>query len=328
MDDETEPRATLPEYWRSAWALLPEACMALAAVFRDRLAVGEPATLPVGTPDAAVSASAGVTGGVAVIPLRGIITPRPSFLSLIFGGGGGLVGFRSALREAVASDEVAAIVIDVDSPGGSVDLVPETAAEIREARKVKPVIAVANTIAASAAYWLAAQADELVVTPSGEVGSIGVYQLHQDVSEMAAKEGVTVTLIAAGKYKTEGNRFEPLTDEARAAMQSLIDEYYDLFASDVAKGRGVSASAVKAGFGEGRMVTAKAAVAAGMADRVETLEATIARVVRNPKRARRAELPTPSQGTPEPNSPLAGDEEAKARPTQAYIDLMYAPERR
>lgn len=337
MDDETEHLAQLPEYWRSAWAMLPEAGAALAAAIRGRLA-GEPATLPVTTADedddakhaatiTRAAADTGVTGGVAVIPLRGVITPRPSILSIIFGGGGGLLGFRSALRQAVASDDVAAIILDVDSPGGAVDLVPETAAEIREARKTKPVIAVANTFAASAAYWLASQADELVVTPSGEVGSIGVFQIHQDLSEMAASEGVNITLISAGKYKTEGNRFEPLSEEALAAIQASIDDYYDLFVADIAKGRGATANAVRNGFGEGRMVTAKNAVAEGMADRVDTLEATIARVVRNPKRARRAEqeLPAPSEGTPEPNSPAlsADDEEAKAA-RQAYIDVMYA----
>src|SRR5262245_31629619 len=59
-----------------------------------------------------------VTGGVAVLPLTGVITPRPSFLSLLFGGGGGLEGFRSQFREALASEDVAAILIDIDSPGG------------------------------------------------------------------------------------------------------------------------------------------------------------------------------------------------------------------
>ena len=131
--------------------------------------------------------------------------------------------------------------MNVDSPGGLIDLVPETAALIRTVRETKPVIAVANTYAASAAYWLASQASDLVVTPSGEVGSIGVYMPHLDVSGWEEQQGVKTTLISAGKYKTERSPFEPLSDEAAAAMQDTVDKYYGMFTYGVAVGRGTSA---------------------------------------------------------------------------------------
>jgi ClpP class serine protease len=91
-----------------------------------------------------------------------------------------------------------------------------------------------------------------------------------------ASEGVKTTLISAGKYKTEGNPYEPLSDEARAAMQAMVDDYYGMFTRAVAKGRGVSVDAVRNGFGEGRMVSASQAVKNGMADRVATLDQVLA----------------------------------------------------
>lgn len=269
-------------HWQTPWAvrLLPDgtvdpsftrACMAWAA----RLRAGETTELDRA---AAIIEPPAPTGGVQVITLRGLITPRGSFLSLLFGGGGGLQAFRSQLREALHNDEVGSILIDVDSPGGSTDLLTETAAEIREARGDKPIVAISNTIAASAAYWIASQADELVVTPSGEVGSIGVFAVHEDWSQFNESFGVLPTYIAAGKYKTEGNPDEPLDDAAKAALQATIDEFYGLFVDDVAAGRGVTSQVVRDDFGEGRMVTAKRAVSLGMADRVESFEATVARL--------------------------------------------------
>ena len=212
---------------------------------------------------------------IAVLNLAGVITPKPTFFSMFFGGTA-LTDFAAELEAAVNDPKVAGIVINVDSPGGMIDLVTETAAQIRAAKAVKPIIAVANTDAASAAYWLAAQADELIVTPSGEVGSIGVYTVHTDRSGAEAQAGLKTTLISAGKYKVEGNPYEPLTEEAAAALQSRIDTYYSMFVADVAAGRGVTTSAVTAGYGQGRIVAAQDAKTAGMVDGVGTLAEVLA----------------------------------------------------
>jgi ClpP class serine protease len=131
----------------------------------------------------------------------------------------------------------------------------------------------------AAAYWIASAADELVVTPSGQVGSIGVFAAHEDISKAAEMQGVKVTLISAGQYKTEGNPFEPLSAEARAAMQKDVNTFGDMFVNAVARNRGVGAYSVKAGFGQGRMVMAQDAVKASMADRVATLDETLARLL-------------------------------------------------
>jgi signal peptide peptidase SppA len=254
------------------WAIRAEALTRLAKAMRRAEAADDQPE-----PQAATR-TLSTTGGVAVIPLKGLLTPKVSLLSLLFGGGSGLLGFRENFREALASDEVGSILIDVDSPGGSTDLIPEIAAEIRAARGQKPITAIANTQAASAAYWLAAQADELVVTPSGMAGSIGVFLVHEDWSGFNEAMGVRPTYISAGKFKTEGNMDEPLSDEAKVHFQSIVDEFYDLFVASVAAGRGVSENSVRNGFGEGRMATARQAVALGMADRVESFNETVVRL--------------------------------------------------
>jgi signal peptide peptidase SppA len=218
-------------------------------------------------------------GTVAVLPIFGTIVPRADLFSEFSGGTSAEVLTRK-FRSLVNDPNVGAIVLDVDSPGGAVSGVEEVASEIFKARGTKPVIAVANHLAASAAYWIATAAEELVVTPSGEVGSIGVFAGHQDISGALEAEGVKITLVNAGKFKVEGNPYEPLGEEARAAIQARVDDYYNAFTRDVARHRGVKQSEVKGGFGEGRVVGAKEAVALGMADRVGTLDQVISDLTR------------------------------------------------
>jgi ClpP class serine protease len=186
-DQQLRAAATLNYYSQRPWAIERSMLGVIAAAVRqpghdaltDALALppgdgGESERRPQARQPIRLSQTTdGVTvaGAVAVIPLRGVITPRPSLFAMLFGfGGGGLQGFREDFRAALDDDDVGSILIDVDSPGGLVDLIPETAAEIRGGRGRKPIVAIANTRAASAAYWLGSQADELVVTPSGEVG--------------------------------------------------------------------------------------------------------------------------------------------------------------
>jgi len=183
-------------------------------------------------------------------------------------------------RAAMADPAVSAIVLDVDSPGGSVFGVDELAGEIYKARGVKPIVAVADYLAASAGYYLASAADELMVAPTGEVGSIGVFAMHADFSRALDQDGVTVNLISAGKFKTEGSPYAPLGEEARAAMQGRVNDYYGLFTKAVARQRGVTVADVRDGFGQGRVVGAAEAVGLGMADSIGTLEDAIARAAK------------------------------------------------
>lgn len=225
------------------------------------------------------------SGGTAVIPIYGVIVPKATLMSEM-SGGTSLQRFSQAFQQALDDPSVSSILFDVDSPGGMVDLVPEVAEQVRSARGRKPIVAIANTDCYSAAYWLAVQADEFVVTPSGGVGSIGVFTAHDDISKLQDATGVKTTLISAGKYKVEGNPFEPLSDEAREAIQERVNDKYGMFVADVAAGRGVSVEAVREGFGQGRTVTAKKAKQLGMVDRVDTYENTLRRLATPSARSR------------------------------------------
>lgn len=269
------------------WAILPSMLAVIEEVVQLR-AGG--AALSDEEIEARINAAAngprqGARGGsVAVIPIYGVLTKRAGLMSAM-SGATSLDALTADFRGAMADPEVGAIVFDVDSPGGSVDGIEELATEIRGARGRKPMVAVANTMAASAAYWLAAQADELVVTPSGEVGSIGIYAAHQDVSAAEEKVGIKTTLISAGKFKTEGNEHEPLSADAKANIQAQVDDFYAMFITSVAKGRSSSVDTVRKGYGQGRTMLARKALDAGMADRIDTLEATVARYSRMVQRS-------------------------------------------
>lgn len=227
-------------------------------------------------------------GTVHVLNLRGSIIPRGNMMSRM-SGGSSMQQFQKAFLEAANDSNASALIIDVDSPGGMVDLVPETAAIIRNARRAdRPIIAVANTMAASAAYWLASQADEIVVTPSGMVGSIGVLTDRRNMRKALIEAGIDLTLFSSGPRKAEGHPFgEPLDEGAKSAIQAETDEVYAMFVSDVSKGRGVPVAQVRADpetseahFGGGRAYHARRALKLGMVDRIATFEETLARAVR------------------------------------------------
>lgn len=275
------------EFLTTPWALMPERLQAMTAVL-TRWSAGDPpseeALFQVNTDKVLrdtrkqfAAASAG--SGIAVLPLYGVVTQRGNMVDDISGPGStSTQRFTDALRQVLADDTVGQILIDIDSPGGSVYGVSELASEIIKARAQKPVVAVANSLAASAAYWIGCSASEFYVTPGGEVGSIGVWQAHFDYSKAFEEEGVKPTLISAGKFKVEGNPYIPLDPEAQAFMQSRVDDYYGAFIKAVAKGRGVSVSDVRDGMGEGRVLGADAALAQKMVDGIATFDDVLARM--------------------------------------------------
>lgn len=266
------------EVFGKPWAILPEKLQTICAVLRIRAAGEE-----VSEEEVKAHIGAGpkprksTPGNVAVIPVYGVISRRMNMFSE-FSGGTSIEMLQSSFRAAMADSTVKAIVMDFDSPGGSVGGVPEFADEIFAARKDKRIVAQVDTMAASAAYWLASQCSEIAVTPSGGVGSIGVFAEHEDISKAMEEQGVKVTLVSAGKYKVDGNPYEQLSDTARANLQETVDSFYGMFTKAVANGRGVSPAEVRGGFGEGRMVLATLAVKSGMADRVATMDETLSRL--------------------------------------------------
>jgi signal peptide peptidase SppA len=278
----------IAEFLSTPWALMPERLNAVSAVMA-RWSSHAPATTEVlagidvdkvareARRQTATSVSG---GGIAVLPLYGVITQRGNMIEDVSGPGSvSTQRFASALRQALADESVSQILIDIDSPGGSVYGVAELADEIVAARAQKPIIAIANSLAASAAYWIGCSASEFYVTPGGEVGSIGVWQAHFDYSQALAAEGVTPTLISAGTYKVEANPYAPLEPEAQAFMQSRVDDYFLAFSKAVAKGRGVPIAQVRNGMGQGRVLGADAALEQNMVDGIVTLDEAIRKML-------------------------------------------------
>jgi signal peptide peptidase SppA len=172
---------------------------------------------------------------------------------------------RQDVRRALGDPSVRMIDLVIDSPGGSVLGLPETADVIHAANRVKPVRAFVTGIAASAAYWLASQASTVTLTPSGEVGSVGILDLHADISKALDNAGVKLTAVTAGEHKTERAPFVPLSDEAKAHMQAGVDEWYSDFLAAIRRGRGARVL-THSTFGAGRMLSSREALAAGMVD--------------------------------------------------------------
>jgi signal peptide peptidase SppA len=212
---------------------------------------------------------------IALISVSGPLTPRGSWY------GTSLSGIAAQVKRAGDDPDVAAIVGDFDTPGGTVAGTAEAAAAFAEAAQKKPVIAVVNTLAASAGYWIASQASEIVMSPSADVGSIGAMVMHVDYSKALEGSGINVTMIRSEQSprKNEAHPFGPLSDDARANLQSRVNDSGAEFIRAVASGRRVTQAKVKEEFGQGRMFGAKDAVARGMADRVATLDQVIAGLV-------------------------------------------------
>jgi signal peptide peptidase SppA len=252
------------------WAIRPEAFSGIAAglppmaALRRRAAFGDATT----------------SSRIAVLPLLGTISRRGSFWD--FPGDTSLEQFAAVFKQVLGDPSIDAIVIEVDSPGGTVYGVDELAAQIFAARARKRIAAIANAEASSAAYWIGSAAGELSVAPSGQVGSIGIVAMHLDESRAEDLAGVNVTMISAGKYKTEANEHEPLGDTARAALQGRVFQYHRMFVRAVARNRGVSFADVHDGFGEGRVVGAEDALKLGMVDRIETMDDLLTRLASTP----------------------------------------------
>lgn len=274
------------------WAMDPSAMtlyatmLARAYAVRDGIVAGDeegpPPMMAAGT-----RSNGARQGSIAVVRVFGPIMQRASS----FGpceSGASAEDIGAALAAAEGDETIAQVLMEFDTPGGSVFGIRELGDQIRGMSK--PVVGLANSMSASAGYWLLSQCTEAYVTPGGMVGSIGVYTAHEDMSKALEALGVKVTLISAGKFKIEGNPFEPLGEEAHAHTQSEVNDYYDMFVRAVARGRKVGVDDVRNGMGQGRMLLANAAVEQKLVDGV----ATFGEVVKKMQRAQQAAKPARS----------------------------------
>lgn len=265
----------LAQFASQPWALTPDYLALMAGVLAN-WATNEPISAEITDKietdkeaRAERTSQSNNRGAIAIIPVYGVLTQRPP-QNISGTGATSTQNIANAVNDAADNPAIAQILMDFDGPGGSVYGLSEAADAIYSAAQKKTVIGIANSMAASATYWLASQCSELYCAPGGEVGSIGVYTAHQYLGEAMKKAGIDTTLISAGEFKTEGNPFEPLADEAKAAIQARVDDYYSMFLAAVARGRKSTVGTVKAAMGGGRMLGANDALAANMIDGIIT----------------------------------------------------------
>ncbi len=211
-----------------------------------------------------------VRDGVAVIDISGPLMKSPSLIDEWLGGATGYGQISTEVADAATDEAISAIVLLIDSPGGEVSGSFETAADIEAATQLKPVYAVADELAASAAYLLASSADKIYVAgKTGEVGAIGIIARHFDYSKMLAKAGIDVTTVFAGDRKNDFSPYEPLSKEALARLDAEVQRLYSEFVDWVADHRGIKTSAVRAT--EAGLFAAADAIKRGLADEIGTV---------------------------------------------------------
>ncbi len=221
---------------------------------------------------------------IAVVSVIGTLVSRSGYLD----AASGLQAYgdiADAIATAMDDASVRGVILDVDSPGGEVGGLFDLVEQIQTIRSAsaKPLWAVANESALSAAYAIASAADRLYVTRTGEVGSIGVVAVHIDESGADAKAGLAWTFVFAGDRKVDGNAHEPLSERARATIQADVDRLYTEFCALVAANRGLSPEAVRGT--EAAIYRGTLAVRAGLADRLGTLDLAIAEMAAELDRA-------------------------------------------
>ena len=213
-------------------------------------------------------------GDVGVIKISGSLIPGQAEWMRYFG----IVGYediKAAFLEGVADKGAKSLMIYSDSGGGSVAGVEDAEQFIANVAKVKPLSAYSE-FSASAAYWLTSVADHITTSTTGINGSLGVIRVVTEYSKAFEKEGITKTVMRAGRYKALGNQFETLTDEGKAEIQSKLDDLYQVFIGTVARHRGTTEIIADQVMGQGREFLGKRGVEAGLVDAIGTFEEALA----------------------------------------------------
>ncbi|MCF7787786.1 MAG: S49 family peptidase [Prosthecobacter sp.] len=225
-------------------------------------------------PDASRNALLSVSDGIGIIDLHGPLMRQPDLISSLLFGATDMDLVTAAIAEAVARDDVQSILIDINSPGGTVNGTPELAQAVADAAKLKTTYAFSAGQMCSAAYWIASQCDAIYATPSARVGSIGVMLPFIDSTEKFRSEGLKVEVFAAGKFKGMATPGVPLSEEQRALIQSDIEEIAAEFKTAVlARGRKIPDSAM-----EGQSFSARNAQRLNLAGMVKSRDEVLSRL--------------------------------------------------
>lgn len=213
-------------------------------------------------------------GGVALLSLTG---PMSKGGSPSMGNDASTVALRRQVRQAAADPDAKAILLKIDSPGGEVAGTSDLAADVKAAGQVKPLYVYIEDLGASAAYWVASQANAIYAGPSARVGSIGTYLAVEDSSGMADKLGLKVHVVKAGDYKGAGVPGSPVTPDHLAHFQAQVDDLNAHFVSGVQRGRGMTAEQAKA-LADGRVYVGAKARNAGLVDGITSYDAVLTRL--------------------------------------------------
>lgn len=206
---------------------------------------------------------------VGILPMQGPLIRYATMFSQISGATSYDMLAQDFAR-MVNDPGVTAIVLNIDSPGGEANGVSEFADQIAAARGIKPIIAYVGGMGASAAYWLAAAADEIVISDTAVLGSIGTIMSVTDTKEKDAKAGVkTYTIVSS---QSPHKALDASTEDGQNRLQVMVDSLSEVFIAKVAQNRGVDAEAVLQNFGQGGVFVGQAAVNAGLADRIGSFE--------------------------------------------------------
>lgn len=211
--------------------------------------------------------------GIAVVPITGPIFRYANLFTQISGATSTEV-LATDIRTALDNSYVRGIVLDIDSPGGEATGINELAALIHRSRDVKPIVAYAGGMMASAAYWIGSAAEEVVADATALIGSIGVVTTYYDTRKRDEKADVRRVEIVSSN--SPDKRIDPNTDEGRAKVQATVDALSDVFVNAVARNRATTAQRVLSDFGRGGVLVGAQAKTAGMVDRMGSLEAVIA----------------------------------------------------
>jgi len=253
---------SLIKYLTSAeWAILPEKLEQIEAVVSQFIA-GSNIDLSADTSNETLT-----KGNVAVIPIEGTIVKKAYGLDAMSGVRTTLT-IQKDIQDALENSAISAIVLRVDSPGGTVDGTKELADFISSAKEKKPIVAYADGTMASAAYWIGSAASKVVAYDTAKVGSVGVVVSHVDVSKAEEKAGIKTSYIYKGQYKVTGNSTTPLDDEGRSHIQSHVDTYYSMFVDAVASQRGIDREEVIDKIALGAVFIGKAALDLNLVDSI------------------------------------------------------------
>ena len=213
-------------------------------------------------------------GDVGVIKIEGSLIPGEAGWMRYFGITG-YADIKAAVLEGLADKGAKSLMIFSNSGGGSVAGVEDAESFIAQVAQHKPTSAYSE-FSASAAYWLTSAAGHITTSPTGVNGSLGVIRVVTEYSKAFEKDGITKTVMRAGRYKALGNPFEPLSEDGKAEIQSKLDDLYQIFIDVVARNRGTTAIIADQVMGQGREFLGKRGLEAGLVDSIGDFESGLA----------------------------------------------------